>query len=125
VQKERQPIQLELAFATGKAGEARKLEERRAEDCAATAGNQSPVISGPTIEEVLEQENLRKALGRSDAIKGRHRYQRHDRPATGDHLRQHWSEIRDVLLHFIISRGSASSPRAAFLASAQPLLLLL
>ena len=68
--KERQPIQLELAFAMGKAGEARKPEESRAEDCAAMAGNQSPVVYGPTMEEVLERENLRKALGRVRRNKG-------------------------------------------------------
>jgi hypothetical protein len=45
MQKERQPIQLELAFATGRAGEARKPGERGAEDCTATAEIKSPVVS--------------------------------------------------------------------------------
>jgi hypothetical protein len=70
VQKERQPIQLELAFATGKAGEAREPEEGRAEDCAAMRGIKSPVVCGPTMEEVLERENLRKALGQVRRNKG-------------------------------------------------------
>jgi RNA-directed DNA polymerase len=99
VQKERQPIQLELAFATGKAGEARKPEERRAEDCAATAGNQSPVVCGPTMEEVLEQENLRKALGQVRGNKGAPGIDGMTVEQLATHLRQHWSEIRDALLH--------------------------
>lgn len=68
--KTRQPIQLELAFATGKAGEARKSVERRAEDGAATAEHQNPVTCGPIMEEVLERENLRKALGQVRRNKG-------------------------------------------------------
>jgi RNA-directed DNA polymerase len=70
VQKERQPIQLELAFAAGKAGEARKPAEGRAEDCTATAGSKSPVAHGPALEEVVERENLRKALKQVRRNKG-------------------------------------------------------
>jgi RNA-directed DNA polymerase len=99
VQKERQPIQLELAFATGKAGEARKPEESRAEDCAAMAGNQSPVVCGPTMEEVLERENLRKALGQVRRNKGAPGIDGMTVEQLAADLREHWPEIRQALLH--------------------------
>jgi hypothetical protein len=70
VQKERQPIQLELAFAAGKAGVARKPAEGRAEDCTATVGSESPVADGPAMEKVVERENLRKALKQVRRNKG-------------------------------------------------------
>ena len=97
--KERQPIQLELAFTKGKAGEARKPEERRAEDGAATAGNQNPVSCGPTMEEVLERENLRKALGQVRRNKGAPGIDGMTVEQLAAHLREHWPEIQQALLH--------------------------
>lgn len=97
MQKERQPIQLELAFATGKAGEARKPEERRVEDCAATAGNQSPVVCGPTMEEVLERENLRKALKQVRRNKGAPGIDGMTVEQLGSYLAEHWPETREAL----------------------------
>jgi RNA-directed DNA polymerase len=99
MQKARQPIQLELAFATGKAGEPRKPEEGRVEDCTATAGIQSPVFCGPTMEEVLEGENLRKALGQVRRNKGAPGIDGMTVEQLAVHLREHWPEIRDALLH--------------------------
>lgn len=99
MQKERQPIQLELAFTRGKAGEARKPEERRVEDGAATAGKQSPVACGPTMEEVLERENLRKALGQVRRNKGAPGIDGLTVEQLAAHLREHWPEIRQALLH--------------------------
>jgi RNA-directed DNA polymerase len=99
VQKERQPIQLELVFATGKAGEARKPEGRKAEDGTAMAGNQSPVVRGPTMEEVLERENLRKALGQVQRNKGAPGIDGMTVEQLAAHLREHWPEIRQALLH--------------------------
>ena len=97
MQKERQPIQLELAFARGKAGEARKPEERRVEDCAATAGNQSPVVCGPTMEEVLERENLRKALKQVRRNKGAPGIDGMTVEQLGSYLAEHWPETREAL----------------------------
>jgi RNA-directed DNA polymerase len=99
VQKERQPIQLELAFATGKAGEAREPEEGRAEDCAAMTGIQSPVVCGPTMEEVLERENLRKALGQVRRNKGAPGIDGMTVEQLAAHLREHWPGIRQALQH--------------------------
>ena len=99
MQKERQPIQLELAFATGKAGEARKPEEGRAENCAAMAGIKSPVVCGPTMEEVLERENLRKALGQVRRNKGAPGIDGMTVEQLAAYLREHWPEIREALLH--------------------------
>jgi RNA-directed DNA polymerase len=99
VQKERQPIQLELVFATGKAGEARKPEGRKAEDGTAMAGNQSPVVRGPTMEEVLERENLRKALGQVRRNKGAPGIDGLTVEQLAAHLQEHWPEIRQALLH--------------------------
>ena len=98
MQTERQPVQLELVFATGKAGEARKPEESRAEDCTATAENQSPVVRGPTMEEVLERENLRKALGQVQRNKGAPGIDGMTVEQLAAHLREHWPEIRQALL---------------------------
>ena len=99
VQKERQPIQLELAFATGKAGEARKSGEGRAEDGAAMAGIKSPVACGPTMEEVLERENLRKALRQVRRNKGAPGIDGMTVEQLGAYLTEHWPEIREALQH--------------------------
>jgi len=99
VPKARQPIQLELAFAAGAAGEARKPAERRAEDGAAPAGNQTPVTCGPTMEAVLEREHLPKALGQVRRNKGAPGIDGMTVEQRANHLREHWPEIRQAWLH--------------------------
>ena len=98
MQKERQPIQLELAFAAGKAGEARKPAEGRAEDCTATVGSESPVAHGPAMEEVVERENLRKALKQVRRNKGAPGVDGMTVEQLGDYLAENWSEMREALL---------------------------
>jgi len=98
VQKERQPIQLELAFAAGTAGEARKPAEGRAEDCTATVGSESPVAHGPAMEEVVERENLRKALKQVRRNKGAPGVDGMTVEQLGDYLAENWSEMREALL---------------------------
>jgi RNA-directed DNA polymerase len=98
VQKERQPIQLELAFAAGKAGEARQPTEGRAEDCTVAAGNKSPVVRGPTMEEVVERENLRKALKQVQRNKGAAGIDGMTVEQLGVHLVTYWPAIREALL---------------------------
>jgi RNA-directed DNA polymerase len=98
VQKERQPIQLELAFAAGKAGEARKPAEGRAEDSTAMAGSKSPVAHGPTMEEVVERENLRKALKQVRRNKGAPGVDGMTVEQLGDYLAENWPEMREALL---------------------------
>jgi RNA-directed DNA polymerase len=99
VPKERQPIQLELAFASGKAGEARKSGEERAEDDTAMAGIKSPVACGPTMEEVFERENLRKALRQVRRNKGAPGIDGMTVEQLGAYLAEHWPEIREALQH--------------------------
>ena len=98
MQKERRPIQLELAFAGGKASEARKPAEGRAEDCTATAGSESPVAHGPALEEVVERENLRKALKQVRRNKGAPGVDGMTVEQLGDYLAENWPEIREALL---------------------------
>ncbi len=60
----RQKNQVELNSGTGAKGEAPSAAVRESEARAAGACLERPAVAGPSMEAVVERENLRKALAR-------------------------------------------------------------
>jgi len=58
----RQNKQLELNLDTGARGEARSAAAQESEARAAKACLERPAVAGPSMEAVVERENLKKAL---------------------------------------------------------------
>jgi len=99
MRKKRQKTQLELAFAPAVAGEARRGRDGGTEFRAAGPAAESPAVVGPQMEEVLDRENLRKALQavrRNKGAPGADGMTVAELPA---HLEEHWPIIRDQLLN--------------------------
>lgn len=98
MRNKRQKTQLELAFPAVVAGEARHVEGRGTEFRAAGPTPESPAVVGPRMEEVLDRENLRKALRavrRNKGAPGMDGMTVDELPA---HLEEHWPALRDRLL---------------------------
>jgi RNA-directed DNA polymerase len=73
----RQKNQIELNLGTGAEGEARSAAARESEARAAKACLERPAVAGPSMEAVIERENL-KSVGASEAQQGCGRYRRHE-----------------------------------------------
>jgi len=97
VRTRRQSNQLKLAFGKAQKGEARSAGSEGTEVRAARAGTEHPA-AGPTMEEVLEPGNLKKALGRVRRNKGAPGVDGMTVEELGDHLREQWPGIRAQLL---------------------------
>jgi RNA-directed DNA polymerase len=94
----RQKNQVELNLGTGARGEALKAAAREAEARAAKASLERPAVAGPSIEAVIERENLKKALAqvkRNKGAAGTDGMPVDDLPA---YLKEHWPTIRVQLL---------------------------
>src|SRR5712671_2892769 len=94
----RQKNQVELNLGTGAEGEARSAAAREPEARAAKACLERPVVAGPSMEAVVERENLKKALAQVKANKGAAGI---DGMTVGDlpaYLKEHWPTIRAQLL---------------------------
>jgi RNA-directed DNA polymerase len=98
MRNKRQKNQLELAFPTMVAGEVRRDGRGGTEFRATKPTTESPATMGVSMEDVLDRENLRKALRAVRRNKGA--------PGTDEmtvdelpvHLEEHWPAIRDQLL---------------------------
>src|SRR5262249_61638258 len=66
----RQKNQVELNLGTGAKGEAPSAAAQESEARAAEACLERPAVAGPSMEAVVERENLRKAVGASEAQQG-------------------------------------------------------
>src|SRR5712671_7910028 len=94
----RQKNQVELNLGTGAEGEARSAAAREPEARAAKACLERPVVAGPSMEAVVERENLKKALAQVKRNKGAAGI---DGMTVGDlpaYLKEHWPTIRAQLL---------------------------
>ncbi len=94
----RQKNQTDLNSDTGAKGEAQGAAVRETEASAATTSLERPAVTGPSMEVVVERENLKKALAQVKRNKG---------AAGGDgmtvdelptYLKEHWPTIRAQVL---------------------------
>jgi RNA-directed DNA polymerase len=91
-------IQGVLAFEPALKGEAPRREAEGAEPIAAGSETESPASTERLMEEVVEAENLRKALKRVMANKGCAGSDRMSCWELPEHLKGHWTRIREDLL---------------------------
>jgi RNA-directed DNA polymerase len=94
----RQKIQLELALGSEGKGEARTTAPEGTAARAAAPVTENPAAVGPSMEAIVERDNVRKALAQVRRNKGA--------PGADDmsvadlvlHLKDHWLEIKAQLL---------------------------
>ena len=94
----RQKNQIELDLGTGAEGEARSAAARESEARTAKACLERPAVAGPSMEVVVERENLKAALAqvkRNKGAAGIDGMSVDDLPA---YLKEHWPTIRAQLL---------------------------
>ena len=90
----RQKNQVELNLGTGTRGEARNTAVQETEARAAKACLERPAVAGPSMEAVIERENLKTALAqvkRNKGAAGLDGMSVDDLPA---YLKQYWPTIR-------------------------------
>jgi RNA-directed DNA polymerase len=96
--EKQQKIQLQLAFMTGGKAESPRPAIEGTESFAAKCKAESPAKIDVTMEEILDPENLRKALKRVKANKGSAGIDRVTVEMLPAYLKQHWPEIREQML---------------------------
>ena len=94
----RQQIQLKLAFMEEGKGEALRASREGTEASVAVRAPESPAICEYLMEEVLERDNLRKALRRVKSNKGSSGIDGMSVWKLPGYLKEHWQEERDQLL---------------------------
>src|SRR6266436_1873533 len=94
----RQKNQVELNFGTGAEGEARSAAARESEARTARTCLERPVVAGPSMEAVVERENLKEALAQVKRNKGAAGIDGMSVDALPAHLKEHWPTIRAQLL---------------------------
>jgi RNA-directed DNA polymerase len=94
----RQKNQIELNLGTGARGEAPKAAAQEAEARAAKASLERPAVAEPSMEAVVERENLKEALARVKRNKGAAGIDGMSVDNLPIYLKEHWPTIRDQLL---------------------------
>jgi RNA-directed DNA polymerase len=94
----RQNIQGKLDFSSTPTGETRKAGGEENESLVATNAPESPARTARLMEEILDRENLKEALQRVKANKGRPGVDGMTVDQLGGYLKQHWPAIREQLL---------------------------
>src|ERR1700693_6583303 len=94
----RQKNQVELNLGTGERGEARSTAAEESDARAAEACLERPAVGGPSMEAVVERENLKKALARVKRNKGAGGVDRMSIDDLPAYLKEHWPTIRAQLL---------------------------
>ena len=94
----RQKNQLELNLGTGAKGEAPSAAAQESEARAAGACLERPAVAGPSMEAVVERENLKKALARVKRNKGAGGVDGMSVDELPAYLKEHWPTIRVQLL---------------------------
>jgi RNA-directed DNA polymerase len=95
----RQKDQWELNLSTGATGEARSVAAQATEARAARVDIESQAAGvGPSMEAIVERDNLRKALAQVKRNKGAAGIDGMSFEALGPYLKEHWPTIRAQLL---------------------------
>src|SRR5229473_3803972 len=94
----RQKNQVELNLGTGATGEARSAAAQETEPRAARTDIESRAAAGPSMEAIVERNNLRKALARVKANKGAAGIDGMTFEDLAPYLKEHWPAIRAQLL---------------------------
>jgi RNA-directed DNA polymerase len=94
----RQKNQVELNLGTGATGEARSAAAQETEVRAAKASLEHPAVAAPSMEAIVERENLKKALAQVKRNKGAPGIDGMTVDALGPYLKEHWLTIRAELL---------------------------
>src|SRR5437588_1030084 len=94
----RQKNQVELNLGTGATGEARSAAVQETEARAVKTSLERPAVAGPSMEAVVERENLKKALAQVKRNKGAAGIDRMSVDALPAYLKEHWPTIRVQLL---------------------------
>jgi RNA-directed DNA polymerase len=94
----RQKNQVELNLGTGEKGEALSAAAQETEARAVKACLERPAVAGPSMEAVVERENLKKALARVKRNKGAAGIDGMSVEDLSAHLKEHWPTIRAQLL---------------------------
>ena len=93
-----QNTQQELDLGRGATGEARSAPSQEAEISAAKAGLERPAVAGPSMEAVIERENLKQALAQVKRNKGAAGIDSMSVDELPLYLKEHWLTIRAQLL---------------------------
>jgi RNA-directed DNA polymerase len=94
----RQKNQVELNLSTGAEGEAPSAAAQETEARGAKACLERPAVAGPSMEAVVERENLKTALAQVKRNKGAPGIDGMTVEALGPYLKEHWLTIRAQLL---------------------------
>ena len=94
----RQKNQVELNSGTGVTGEARNAAAREIETSAVKASLESPAAGWPSMEAIVERDNLKKALARVKRNKGAAGIDGMTVASLPVYLKEHWPTIRAQLL---------------------------
>jgi len=93
-----QKTQPELGLGRGATGEAPSAPSQGTETCAARPDIESRAAVGPSMEAVVERENLKKALARVQRNKGAPGIDGMSVEDLAPYLKEHWPTIRAQLL---------------------------
>jgi RNA-directed DNA polymerase len=94
----RRKNQVELNSGTGAEGEAPSAAAQETEARAAKACLERPAVAGPSMEAVVERENLKKALAQVKRNKGAAGIDGMNVDDLSAYLKEHWPTIRAQLL---------------------------
>jgi RNA-directed DNA polymerase len=97
----RQKNQVELNLGTGAKGEAPSAAAQETEARAAETSLERPAVAGPSMEAVVERENLKKALAQVKRNKGAAGIDGMSVAELPAYLKKHWPTIRHRLLEGI------------------------
>ncbi|QQO34456.1 group II intron reverse transcriptase/maturase [Bradyrhizobium diazoefficiens] len=94
----RQKNQIELNLGTGTRGEAPSAAAQETEACTARTSLERPAVAGPSMEDVVERENLKTALAQVKRNKGAAGIDGMSVDDLPVYLKEHWPAIRAQLL---------------------------
>src|SRR5215471_13503357 len=107
----RQKNQVELNSDIGAKGEAQSVAVRETEVSAARASLERPAVAGPSMEAVVERENLKKALAQVKRNKGAPGIDGMTVEDLGPYLKDNWLTIRASYLKAPTGRNRCGASR--------------